>query len=377
MKSFNTVINGIVILILPSLMTGLLSAQPTLSSLPKVSRIWVGTEKALVTSAQFKEFYALGDGKIEMLVKDGQWLKKGQHWATLDPESLQLERETLALEKEKNEQRFIEFEELLDNKLDGFKKALGELRTQDADLLLLAEQKEVTPVIRKKIIAAQKEIKEREKKLLSKISPENIALKSELKKRELDLLIRKKEKMLSQSIRKSELKAPFSGRIDFILKELKKSEGATWVGAGARFATLVDDRRYSLEVTPSGFGNYSGSLDSLEIMLSPDGEGFAITGKFERLEKVQISNRSFEKWVFLVDENYSDQAAKSMGLTRIAHLFKKLDKPAHVVMKKELFSENPELLKKEGWAGLVKYLWPNAQIVFIGPQAIALSPKDS
>lgn len=351
-------------------------AQTSLKSLPMVSRIWVGTERALLTSAHHKEYYSLGDGEVVVFADDGQWLEKGEHWVTLDPENLRLERDSLQLDKEKRDLQFEEYLEQEDNKILGLKKSFQELQEKGNDLSGLLQEEGLSAVVKNKIAEAQKEVLKQQGRIKEKMKPESLQLKRQLKQRELDLAFQKKERILNTLIRNSELKAPFSGRLSFQVKSLMQSKGEKkWLDGNTQFATLTDDRHCSIEVTPSPGSSYKTSLKNLMIMLAPDSDGFAVLGDFEQVVKVKAANQSMERWMFAVKAEHAEQAALSMGVTRVAHVFRKLDEPAHMVMKKDLFSKNPEVLKRDGWGGLIKSLWPDAQIVFIGPQSIALKQK--
>ena len=101
MLSFKKISNACLVGSFLLALFSLVHAEDSFSSLPKVTKIWVGTEKALVTSAENKEYYSTNDVEIQLLAKNGEWIEKGRHWATLNPENLNLERESLELEKKK------------------------------------------------------------------------------------------------------------------------------------------------------------------------------------------------------------------------------------------------------------------------------------
>lgn len=346
-----------------------------IEELPLVDKVWIGSEKGIIRANEFVEIFSQTSNKYLLLVKDQQWIKKGTHWATVAPDTLEIEKKSLDLSKKKTA---YEISQLQDKELEAtlvLKNKLNEIETNKQKLLLLSEQDQLPKETKQQIRSALLEIDKQEARITERLQPEELNTPTLLKKNELILALEKREKAYKDLLHLSELKAPITGRITLHLDSDQlqevQSDLSIWINTNIILASFIDNKQYNVELQPLAQNLYTASPGDTTMLIDSAESGHMLRADFSKIEIVKNSN-SMKKWIFNIHPNDAVHAPQSAGQLRIVHLFKKLDKPCHVILKKDISTKAPKILKKDGWEALVKHLWPKANIVFIGPQAIAI-----
>lgn len=355
------------------------SYQTDLSKLPTATKVWLGSEKTLITTNDEMSFTSSSDSKFQLLKADGQWLKKGDHWGTLNPEQLAAEREAYNLEQRKIALQIDELEDSNIENLLKIEQSHTEISEKASELKLALKIEELSKETKERINKALERLDKQLKRLKNKIDTEQFLLENSLKHEELLLSLKQKKRVLEALEYQSELKAEFDGKLDLLIDDDKiqdlSEKKLVWLPTNQIFANLVDDRKVNVELTPSSSSLHSVAPEKVSLLIHLGAEGKLVRAQFKTVESIENSQLNNKKWVFGIADKDSDTIKNAIGTQRVANLFRELDEPAHLVMKHDIASVRPSVLKEKGWRGLVRDLWPDSQVVFIGPQSIALRQK--
>ena len=347
--------------------------------LHKVDKIWIGSEKGKIEASAYKEIYTQGNSDFSILVINQQWVKKGERWATISPKLIELERKSLEINRRKTN---FELSELKDKNLENnihLKTKLHEILHNKQKLENFVEQNQLDSKILIKVESSIKELTNQEERIREKLKPENQTTSTDLKRDELTLELEKKEHSYEDLVEISNLRAPFTGRITLHLDSEQIDENMKGnpirLENNTLLASFIDDKNYNVVLLPLAQNIYTATPEKTSLLINSTESGRLIRAEFSSAQNIKNSN-SAQKWIYEIHPDDKEFAMNSTGRTYLIHLFRKLDKPCHVLLKKDILESAPELLKKRGWEGLVTHVWPEAKIAFIGPQAIAIKTSE-
>ncbi|MEO1857851.1 MAG: hypothetical protein ABGY95_10890 [Rubritalea sp.] len=382
MKLFNldTLWQLLLVAILSFRALGADSYQTDLSKLPTATKIWLGSEKTLITTNDEMSFTSSSNSKFELLKTDGQWLKKGDHWGTLNPELLAAEREAYNLEESKIALQIDELEDSDIENLLKIEQSHTEISDKASELKQALKIDELSKETKERIYKALERLDKQLNRLKNKIDTEQYLLENSLKHQELVLSLKQKKRGLEALEYQSELKAAFDGKLSLRITQDKIQELSdkklVWLPSNQIFAHIVDDRKLNVELTPTSSSLHSVAPEKVSLLIHLGAEGKLVRAKFKSVQLTENSQLNNKKWVFGIADKDAKSIKNAIGTQRVAYLFRELDEPAHLVMKHDIASVRPAILKEQGWRGLVRVLWPDSQVVFIGPQSIALRLKN-
>lgn len=341
----------------------------------------MGLEEGVIRPASYEQVRAEADGFVLLLAKEGQMLRKGEQWATLDPEQLELDRRTFELEKCKQDQQIKKGrEDLQDARL----RTSLELQDYEGkrDELAGASKDERLPVdLRKRAREALMKLDERIGLLNEKLSPVNVDLDLKLLEEDADLQIARKQKQLLALEKRSCLIAGFSGELrlsDPVREQLASAPpgGLLWLKANDLLGIVVNDKRFEISVAASGPLLAEIPREDLLVFLQDAQTGGLIAGDFTRTDEVDNGREITRTYVFSVREEDSEHARRSLGTRSMVHVYRKFSRPYRLVYKKDIAFLEPDVLESSGWDGLVRHLWQGSSVIQVGPQTIAVKPKD-
>jgi hypothetical protein len=104
--------------------------------------------------------------------------------------------------------------------------------------------------------------------------------------------------------------------------------------------------------------------------------GRLIAGEYSRTDEVDTGAEITRNYIFQIQKDSLDAARHSMGQRNLVHVYRKFPQPFRLVYKKDIALSAPEVLSASGWDGLVRHLWPGSTVMQVGPQTIAVKPKD-
>lgn len=357
-------------------------AIPALSTFPKVDRIWMGLEDGVIRPKNYDSFKMDTAKFILVHATDGQTLKKDQHWLTIEPDELNLERRTLSLEEKKSK---LKLRDEKWNNADVIEKkelSLDELNSKKEELNDFLEQQKDLGGLHKRIQKALVDIETKINRVQTQLDPKIVKQELELIESEGVLELERKRKRLDVLERRSIIKASFEGQLKFsdaFKEKLKESKGLNepiWVDINTTIATLVDEKHYEAVVKLTNDYSRKARPDDLIILLQDSQTGSLIKGEFDREEQIETGVGVRQNYVFMLNKLDVNIAKHSSSETHFVHIYRKFSKAHSLVHKKDIAFIAPAILKKSGWSGLVKHLWPQSAVLQVGPQTIMIKSLD-
>lgn len=353
---------------------------PSLETCRKVDRMWLGVEEGIVRPLAFKQFRPEIDGEITLHAAEGAVLVKGQHWATIDEQQLDIERRSFEVEKIKIEQQRIKSLEDMraarrnramelrdaENKRDGL-----EAVCTDADMSpkLRARAKEALGQMNEQIADLQKRMASDQSKREQRVIEEDCQLQLIRKRKQLDALERR-----------SLLVAEFNGRLRYshtVVEQLQegKNDNKVRISSGELLGTLLDESRYEIVVPANGPLLDEIPLDQMAVFLQDPQSGRMIPSDYQRIEEIDNGREITRNFIFAVRKEENSQIRLAQGARNMVHVYRKFPNPVRTVMKKDIVFLAPDVLERAGWSGLVEHLWHGSKVIQVGPQTIAIEPK--
>lgn len=353
-----------------------------LESCPEVNRLWMGMEEGVVRPAAYEQIRADSDGYVSIATKDGQMLAKGDPWGTLDPEQLEIERRTFQLEENKQKQQLEKGREDARDAQLQMNLELHEAEGKREELAAVAQGDELPVVLKNRAADAVAKLDERIGALREKLEPANLERELRLLDEDCALQIARKRKQLEILEKRSNLVAGFGGqiRIGDRLKEklatIKPGE-PLWVKTGELLGTLVDDRHYEISVSAAGPLFSEMPKEQLLVYLQDAQTGKLIPGDYSRTDETDNGREISRNFIFIIREEGVEGARQAQGTRNLVHVYRKFTQPHRLVYKKDIAFLAPDVLETSGWDGLVRHLWPGSKVIQVGPQTIAVAPKDA
>ncbi len=360
----------------------LLAGVSPLGTYPAVERLWMGLEEGSIRPAAYEQIRASAEGYIALHAKDGQMLKKDEHWATSDPEQLEIERKSVEIDASKLERQIKK------NRDDAMEaKARTSLELHEAEgkrtgLLDAARDEQVPAALKTRVKEAITNIDEQIAQLRGKIDPETIERDLKLEADEGGVQMERKRKQLLATEKRSRLVAGFDGelRLSDPLKKLqaaaKSPDELLWVKPNEHIATLVNDQVYEISVTASSPLLAEIPTESLLVFLQEGKTGRLVAGEYARTDEIDTGAEIVRNYIFTIRKDSVDVARYSVGQRNLVHVYRKFPRPYRMIHKKDIAFLASDVLAASGWDGLVRHLWPGSEVIQVGPQTIAVKPKD-
>jgi len=342
----------------------------------------MGMEEGVIRPASYGQIRAEADSYVVVHVEDRKVLAKGEHWATLDPEQLKIERRTLEADKIKQEQQRVKGHDELKDAQVRMGLDLYDAEGKRGNLLEVLRDADLPAALRVRVREAVSKLDEQITGLRSKLEPDNLKKNMRLLDEECELQIARKQKQFLALEKRSLLVADSEGalRLGEPLKEkLAKAAPAepVWVKSGDLIGTIVNDRHYEISVSAAGPLLSEIPQDQLLVFLQDSQTGKLIPGDYTRTDEVDNGREITRNFVFTIRENGVEGARQAQGTRSLVHVYRHFSRPYRLVYKKDIAFAAPEVLEASGWDGLVRHLWPSSKVIQVGPQTIAVEPKDA
>ena len=353
-----------------------------LQSFPTVQRLWMGLEEGSIRPAAYLQVRSSAEGYLSLNAKHGQRLQKDEVWATLDPEQLTIERRTLEVDQQKLDRQLKKSRYDSQDLQIRLSVELHETERKRRDLVEASLETEIPPALKQRAAQAVRRIDQQIALLNEKLDPATLQRDQQLDQDEGELVLTRKRKLLQALEKRSILVASFSGELrlsDALKKQLAAAPNPTdllWVKPNDLLATLVDDRLFEISVTATS--PLLAQIPPAEVLVFfQEGQtGRLIAGEYARTDEVDLGSEITQTYIFNINADAVKVAAQSMGQRNLVHIYRKFTRPFRFVQKKDIAFLAPDVLAASGWDGLVRHLWPGSEVIQVGPQAIAVKPKD-
>jgi hypothetical protein len=342
----------------------------------------MGMEEGVIRPASYAQIRADGDGYVALHAEDLKMLSKGEHWATMDPEQLDIERRSLELDESKQQQLLEKGREDLREARLRMTLELHEAEGKRGSLEDASRDPEISVALRQRAGEAIKKLDDRISLLREKVDPALLERDIRVLEEENALQLSRKQKQLVALEKRSCLLAGSAGQLrlgDPLKDKLAAGEPGkpAWMKTGDLLGTIVDDRHYEISVAAAGPLLSGIPREQLLVFIQDSQTGKLIAGEYNRTEEIDSGREISRNFVFTIPDASMENARQAQGTRNLVHVYRKFPKPYRIVFKKDIAFAAPDVLDASGWDGLVRHLWPDSKVIQVGPQTIAVEPKDA
>ena len=357
-----------------------------LSSYQKVDRLWMGLAEGIIEPKALETVQAPIEGYYLFEARDGDWLKKEQHWLTIEPNKLELEKQELELEgqKLKEAERLAELEEV--EELQRLEEQLEEIEEQQRLLLAAVsnqEESEFLPQnLGERVRKAFEKLDVEAERIRDLTSTETREATKTLTKKEQALQLERKRLTLIATEKRSKIKAPFDGMLTLsneVKEQLLKpgeTSGLIWLRPGTAIGLIADRRSYLVRVPSEGTVLDTIPEEDVKILITNREEGKLVMANFLQINQEQIGTQTSEIFEFEITKEDAQDLTVASQKKIIANIFRTFKEPCRVIPKRDIAFEDSAILQSGGWKLLVNKLYPEAELIAVGPQHLAVRKKE-
>jgi hypothetical protein len=355
---------------------------PPFESFREAERLWMGMEEGVIRPAAYAQIRAEAEGYVALHAKDRKMLEKGEHWATIDPEQLEIERRALAVDESKQQQSLEKAREDLEAARLRTTLELHEAQSKREALAEASGDAELSAMFRQRVGEALRKLDEQISILRGKMDPALHERDLKLLEEDNALQLSRKQKQFVALEKRSCLVAGAAGelRVGDPLKEklagLEPGKPA-WMSTGDLLGTIVDDQHYEISVAAAGPLLSEIPREELLVLIQDSQTGKLIAGEYDRTEEIDSGREIARNFIFTIPDGSMEGARQAQGTRNLVHVYRKFPRPYRIIFKKDIAFSAPEVLDAAGWDGLVRHLYPGSKVIQVGPQTIAVEPKDA
>jgi hypothetical protein len=355
---------------------------PPFESFREAERLWMGMEEGVIRPASYTQIRAEAEGYVELHAGDRKVLQKGEHWATLDPEQLDIERRALEVDESKQQQSLEKGREDLQAARLRTTLELHEAQGKRGALADASSDAELSVVFRQRVREAMKKLDEQISILGKKVEPALYERDLQLLDEDNALLLSRKQKQFVALEKRSRLVAGSTGELrigDPLKEKLAAAEPGkpAWMSAGDLLGTIVDDRHYEITVAATGPLLSEIPREQLLVLIQDSQTGKLIAGEYNRTEEIDSGREIARNYIFKIPDGSVESARQAQGARNLVHVYRKFSRPYKIIFKKDIAFSAPEVLDAAGWDGLVTHLYPGSKVIQVGPQTIAVEPQNA
>lgn len=353
------------------------SAFPELKDLPEEHELWMGFEEAELRPGSLQKVSANFSGELKILKKDGECLKSGDVFAIKDPKRRENEIKSYELDIKKAKYQIIDLKDKQSEQLRSWRTALEELENQ-AILLKRAINEPQLPIeLRKQASSGYDDIMQEIQRKRDQLNPKEYLERFKQEVEEIELRIKRRKYEFHDQVRNSEMRTTMDG-ILHLEKNIKhkaslNKDGIVRVENQDVIGEIWQEGYYQLVINASSNSIRSVPSSCLIVTAADPKSGEFLNCQLDK--NVNASMLGDEKLYFKAKiPNYQNgTGAKSYQV--MAQVYCRFPKKVKVVYKKDIAFVDSSILASAGWGGVIKKIWPDAEILQIGPQAIAITNK--
>ncbi len=336
-----------------------------LSKYRKTDRVWIGSAGGKVEVNPTTDLIAARYGSLTWKVEDGTTVKKGDVLVIQATEEYEHSSKQLALDEGQMEVNIATLKWEHREKTAAIKQSVNELASRLSGLdLTEPEKKLVGPELAERLEARRKELRADLESEKEKISPAFRAEVLELEMQQLRVDVAQARWDHEKLVEMLSIRAPHDGVVHHLKSGNVSSRDV--IGhverrgmAVAQFKVLDPDIR-------------SEEPENLAVaVVGPRGE--SLKGTFSHVERYNGLNVGPKIYNFNLIETPETPLNSEMSGERMVSVYRLLDREAHLVDKSKFLFDDPEAIEKSGWRDYIKTIWPDAKIVYLGPDKIALT----
>ncbi len=357
-----------VLLSLPATRGGENERVRPLDDYPSSDRVWLGSFGAEVEVDPATDLVAARAGDLRWLVEDGERVVGGEAVALMGDRQIRQSASQLEIEKARLP---IRRRSAINNHRErkaGIRRQIEELHSRLAQSdLAEAERELIGDALAARLDEERKRLESQIEDLREQLEPDWMEEELRLELEQIDHDLERNRLDHEELVRSMEIIAEHDGLLE-IAKEgyVRTSDVVGHVrrtGHAVASVQLADPDVRSERPEKLGV-----------LVTGPDGRRFE--GTFTRLQRGPGGRFASTTYYFDL-ETAADGAAPPPELSgeRMATIHRFLPEPARIIRKSPLLFAHAAEINRLGWAGFVNETWPDAEVVFIGPQSIALAKE--
>ncbi len=335
-----------------------------LTDYPLSDKLWIAGYSGMVEVDPITELVALRHGEMRWEVEDGAVVREGDVLAYFDVEKIDHSSKQLALDELAQDIKLKELKWAHAEKIRGLKDQVADLQSAILKMELSPqERKLIGEVLAKRLEQQRAEKTEDLMRLKEKLDPGLLAKQLEIEERELAQKLergRAEHEALKRSL------ALYADQ-DGTLARLKVGS----VRAGMKVGELVQKGNAILKLNVTDPHIRSTPADKLVVSV-PGPRGQMAEGRFSHIEGQNLGGLGPKVYIFKLEAAGEARLDGEFSGDRMVRIYRQLEKEARIVTKSKMLFSEPEKIHEMGWRRFLKTVWPDAEIVQIGPVTIAM-----
>jgi hypothetical protein len=338
-----------------------------LGTYPESSLLWLGAFGADVEVDPASELTASRAGEIDWLAAAGDVVEADEPVALLGQRQIAHSAAQLAIDESQLTLRLRAVRWNHREKKAGLERQIEEVRSRIRKLEMTPEERQLLGAEMERRIEEQRgELNRQIEEINEKLDPEHLAEELRLELAQLEQDVRRARFDHEELIRSMEVHAEHDGVLEIDLEGYVRANQV--IGRIRRSGHAV----VALQVVDPEIR--SEPPDSLVItVVGPDGT--PRQGRFNRIDRGYGGRLSAVTYFFDLSADDGGDLPTELTGERMATVYRQLPQPARIVPKSQLLFAHAAEINRLGWAGFMKTIYPEARILHIGPQAIAMVPE--
>lgn len=337
---------------------------PKLDSYPKADKIWLGAFGGEVEVNPKTELLNLRFGKLHWLVQDGGEVKEGDVIAYSAYDNIQHSKSQLDLLEAEHEMRLrtAVWDHL--EEATGLEKKAAALQSDIAKFTFSDSEKKLAGAdLSARVENHRKQLEEQLDALKEQLDPEHRAGKLRVARQKIINELERSRIDHRELLDNHAVYAAHDGVVHHE-KEGEVRQGLV-IGQLERRGRAV----VTIKVIDPAVISHDPELLSVSVL---DRKGRSFKGEFLEVERLPLGASGPQTYRFQLRDNGQAKLDADMTGESVVTIHRGIGQEAFIVPKTKFLFSQTEKVQKLGWPGFIKSMWPDAEIVYIGPKSIAV-----
>ncbi len=343
---------------------GGVSPAKLLEDYPLADRVWLGSFGGEVEVDPKSDLAALRNGEMQWLFADGAEVKEGDVVGLSAAGKIRQSADKLALEESSLTVKLRNLRWAHDEKSAGLERQMREIEARVGKLSLTPKERRLlgdglARRLTEERLKLEADLAAMRQRLDPAFRSEELRVEQEQLRIEVER-IRAEHEELVQSM---EIRAPHDGFLR-ILKTgmVRANDPVGYVQLRGRASVAVQLFDPDIRSEPP---------ETIVITVhSPAGEMFS--GVFSGIDRPSVLRSGPMIYHFTLSSNGTSSPGEDLSGERMVTIYKLLGRKARIIPKTQFLFSHPEDIRRLGWAGFFRGIWPDARIIHIGPRSVAL-----
>ncbi|WP_411826263.1 hypothetical protein [Luteolibacter sp. AS25] len=342
---------------------------PDLESFEVGDRIWLSTVSGTVTIDPVQQLEAFTPGRISWLVEEGAMVKEDQELFRVNAEAIELSERDLALREKKFKNDVEDLTWAVDEQKQGLRATLKELEDSLLELELSpGEIEALGPDVTRELETEKRRVEKSLQMKRERFESDYFEANLDTEIKELELELDQADFKHREIVQQATVKALSDGMVTITQSDVS---GQPPLKVGELTTLGVAECRIQLTEPRSR------NAAKEDLMITVQGsDGVLFEGLFEREEPFILGQSSTATMIFRLESDETKPSREALDGEQIVRLYLKLSEPASLIQKEPFLLKHTKEIQELGWKGFLQSMWPDAEVVYIGPRVIAVRRKE-